>query len=136
MEGVFPFGAEHRACANPILICRSFMGAGWAGVGTILRLSLSNFGRVSTILGLFSGICCFYFGLGHFLVVDVWFRWPGFWSWAFQGVLALFVFTLDLGHFSVIEFWVHALPKKDNRHKDIQFFLDVLLMFLYYATFD
>ena len=110
------------------------VGAGWAGVGTILRLSWSMFGRVSTILGVFSGICCFNFGLGHFLVVEVWFRWLGFWSWAFQGcwVLALFVFTLDLGHFSVVKFWVLAqrCQRKQYIHtKNCNSLLAALLMF-------
>ena len=130
----FLSGRGMERVQTQFLICRSFMGAGWAGVGTILRLSLSNFGRVSTILRLCSGICCFYFGLGHFLVVEVWFRWPGFWSWAFQGcwVLALFVFTLDLGHFSVVKFWVLAqrCQRKQYIHtKNCNSLLAALLMF-------
>ena len=137
---VYFLSRGHGACANPLFICRSCMcrlGRRWNHIAFILIQFRPGWHHTWLILSnfwLFSGICCFYFGLGHFLVVEVWSRWPGFWSWAFQGcwVLALFVFTLDLGHFSVVKFWVLAqrCQRKQYIHtKNCNSLLAALLMF-------
>ena len=110
MEGVFPFGAGHGACANPIFDVQKL----WVQAGPALEPYCVYLDPCSAALAPY--LCYFRVFVAFILDLDIsWllrfgFVGLGFWSWAFQGccVLALFVFTLDLGHFSVVKFWVLA----------------------------